>query len=93
MAIVAACALRSPTPRRLTVVAVATFLAMPFLFAIDVLREPWFDIDHQFVLLLPWAIQLYLECMIVATGIAIYLATTAQHIGVMPPAIPRAAAI
>jgi drug/metabolite transporter (DMT)-like permease len=93
MAIVAARALRSPTPRRLAATGITTILAMPFLFGIHVLREPWFDIDNQFVVLSPWAIELYSGCLAVATGISIYLVTMAHRIGVTPSAIPRAAAI
>ena len=93
IAIAATRALRSPTPRRLVVVAIVMMAAMPLLLGIRMAREPWFDIDDQFVLLSPRAIHTYLACVAVATGIAIYLATMAHRIGVTPPAIPRAAAI
>jgi hypothetical protein len=93
MAIVAMRALRSPTPRRVVSTGITTILAMPFVFGIHVLHKPWWDIDNQFVVLSPWAIQLDAGCMAVATGIAIYLVAMAHRIGVPPPALPRAAAI
>jgi hypothetical protein len=77
-------ALRSLSVRRVSIVAAATLLAWPFLVAIRVLREPWFDIDEQFVLLAPWAIYFYVVSLAVASVGALALLVTCHRLVVLP---------
>jgi hypothetical protein len=83
--IVAARALRLPSPRRLAIVAATTMGSWPILLAIRALRVPVFDIDDQFVMLSPWAIYAYVVCVAGSTGSAIYLATMAKRLGTGAP--------
>jgi hypothetical protein len=77
-------ALRSLSVRRLTIVIAATLFAWPFLLAIRVVREPWLDIDNQFVLLAPWATYGYSASLALASVGALALAITCHRLVALP---------
>lgn len=88
--IVAARALRVPSPRRLAVVAATTMGSWPVLLVLRAILVPWFDLDDQFVMLSPWVVHAYAVCVAASAGSALYVATLARRLGTGAglPALP-----
>lgn len=85
-------ALIVPSPRRRAIAALAVFVTGPVLIAVRALREPWFDIDDQWVRLAP--VHLYDACVVVASGIAVLVTLTMRRsLREVPEAPPRATAL
>jgi hypothetical protein len=84
LGIVVVHALRSLSVRRVSIVIAAILFTWPFLLAIRVLREPWFDIDNQFVLLAPWATYGYAASLALASVGALSLAITCHRLVALP---------
>jgi len=85
-------ALRQPAPRRLAIAAIATLIAWPLLLGIRAAREPWIDLDNQFLVLAPHVIQAYVAAAVVASGVAIALAFATARLANRPVVVapPRA---
>lgn len=73
-----------PSPRRLVLASGAGLVGWPLFLGIRVLREPLFDLDDQFLLLVPWIVQLYVVAALVASGLAIALAFVAARVAAEP---------
>jgi hypothetical protein len=86
-------ALRIPAPRRLAIVAIATLIAWPLLLGIRAAREPWLDLDDQFLVLSPNILHAYVAAAVLASGIAIALAFITARLASKPLVVvpPRAA--
>lgn len=67
-------ALATPSPRRLALVAMTGIVSWPLFLAIRVLREPILDLDDAHLVLAPWARQLYVVAVVIASGLAIAVA-------------------
>ena len=77
-------AIMVPSPRRLALASGAGLVGWPLFLAIRALREPFLDLDNQFLLLAPWIVQLYVVAAVVASGLAIALAFGAARIAAAP---------
>jgi hypothetical protein len=80
-----------PTPRRFALAAGSGVLAWPLFLGIRALREPWFDIDDEHVVLAPWALQLYVGAALLASGLALGLAFVSARAAARPVPLPAKA--
>jgi hypothetical protein len=85
-------ALRHPAPRRLAISAIVTLIAWPLLLGIRAAREPWLDLDNQFLVLAPHVLSAYVAAAVVASGAAIALAFKTARLARGPVVVapPRA---
>ncbi len=86
-------ALRQPAPRRLAIAAIATLVAWPFLLGIRAAREPWIDLDNQFLVLAPQVLQTYVAAAVIASGVAIALAFATARLASGPVVAPPRATL
>lgn len=92
--IVAARALRVPSPRRITWVIAAVSAAWPALLALRAMREPFMDLDGRFLILAPWALQAFAACAVATAAIAIFLAHATRRACASPePVLPPRAQV
>jgi hypothetical protein len=85
-------ALRRPSPRHLAIAGIAMLGAWPLLLGVRAARQPWLDLDQQFVVLAPHVLQAYVAAAVLASGLAIALAFSTARLanGPLVVAPPRA---
>lgn len=86
-------AILRPTPRRFALAAVGGILAWPVFLCIRALREPWFDLDDEHVVLEPWALQLYVVAAVLTSGLAFGLRFVAARAAARPVLSPPRASV